>query len=41
MQLAVDETFHVQQTDVKAAYSNVDIDCEVYVEQPEGYGKNV
>ena len=38
MQLAV-EKFHVQQMDVKAAYLHADIDCEVYVEQPEGYEK--
>ena len=27
----------VHQMDVKTAYLNAPIDCELYVEQPEGY----
>ena len=38
MQLVVDQDLCVHQMDVKSAYLNAPIDCELYVEQPEGYG---
>ena len=37
MQAAVDNDLIVYQMDVKTAYLNAPIDCELYVEQPEGY----
>ena len=37
MQLAAQEDLNVHQMDVTAAYLNADIDCEIYVEQPDGY----
>ena len=43
MQLAVQENLIVHQMDVKGAYLNAPIDCEIYMQQPEGYeesGKN-
>ena len=39
MQVAVNDNLILHQMDVKAAYLNSDIDCEIYLEQPEGYGK--
>ena len=36
MQLAVQEGMVVHQMDVKTAYLNAPIDCELYMEQPEG-----
>ena len=36
-QLSVEHGLTVHQMDVKSAYLNADIDCELYVEQPEGY----
>ena len=43
MQIAIQDNLLVHQMDVKTAYLNADIDCELYVEQPQGYiksGKN-
>ena len=37
MQLAVQSDLVVHQMDVKTAYLNAPIDCEIYVEQPEGF----
>ena len=37
MQLAVQKGMVVHQMDVKTAYLNAPIDCELYIEQPEGY----
>ena len=37
MQLAAQEGMVVHQMDVKTAYLNAPIDCELYMEQPEGY----
>ena len=37
MQLASQQDLIVHQMDVKTAYLNAPIDCELYVEQPEGY----
>jgi len=37
MQAAVDSDLIVHQMDVKTAYLNAPIDCELYVQQPEGY----
>ena len=37
MQLAVQYNLTVHQMDVKTAYLNARIDCELYVEQPEGF----
>ena len=37
MQLAVQYNLTVHQMDVKTAYSNAPMDCELYVEQPEGF----
>ena len=37
MQLAVQEDMFVHQMDVKTAYLNAPIDCELYIEQPKGY----
>ena len=43
MQLAVQNDMVVYQMDVKKAYLNALIDCEIYVKQPDGFdidGKN-
>ncbi|PIK39827.1 hypothetical protein BSL78_23335 [Apostichopus japonicus] len=43
MQLSIQHNLIVHQMDVKTAYLNAPIDCELYVEQPEGFavsGKN-
>jgi len=37
MQLAVQEDLEVHQMDVKSAYLNAPIDCDIYMEQPEGF----
>jgi hypothetical protein len=37
MQLANQNNLIVHQMDVKAAYLNAPIDCELDVEQPEGF----
>ena len=37
MQLAVQDKLVVHQMDVKTAYLNAPIDCEIYIEQPEGF----
>ena len=37
MQLAAQYDLTVHQMDVKTAYLNAPIDCELYVEQPEGF----
>ena len=37
MQLAVEHKLIVHQMDVKTAYLNAPIDCELFVEQPEGF----
>ena len=37
MQLSVQNGLIVHQMDVKSAYLNADIDCELFVEQPEGF----
>ncbi|RUS90533.1 hypothetical protein EGW08_001710 [Elysia chlorotica] len=39
IQLAVQNNQIVHQMDVKTAYLNAPIDCELFVEQPEGYVK--
>ena len=39
MQLAAQNEMKVHQMDVKTAYLNADIDCEIYIEQPEGFSK--
>ena len=39
MQKAVQEDLVLHQMDVKTAYLHAPIDCEVYLEQPEGYEK--
>ena len=39
MQLAVQNDFEVHQLDVKSAYLNADIDCEIYMTQPEGFSE--
>ena len=39
MQLALDFSLDLHQMDVKTAYLNAPIDCELYVEQPEGFIK--
>ena len=36
-QLAIQKCMVVHQMDVKMAYLNAPIDCELYKEQPEGY----
>ena len=40
MQAAADQDLHVHQMDVKTAYLNAPVDCELYVDQPEGYVVN-
>ena len=37
MQFAAEHELSVHQLDVKTAYLNAPIDCEVYLRQPEGY----
>ena len=37
MQLAVELNLIVHQMDMKTAFLNAPIDCEIYVQQPEGY----
>ena len=37
MQVAVEHDLKVHQMDVRTAYLNAPIDCEVYVNQPEGF----
>ena len=37
VQNAVDNDMSVHQMDVKTAYLNAPIDCELYIEQPQGY----
>ena len=37
MQLAIQNGMVVHQMDVKTAYLNAPIDCELYIGQPEGY----
>jgi len=39
MQLAVQQNLIVHQMDVKTAYLNAPIDCELYIEQPPGFVK--
>ena len=39
MQFAVNENMNLFQLDVKTAYLNAPIDCELYMEQPAGYIK--
>ena len=39
MQLAVEENLMLHQMDVKAAYLDAPVDCEIYTKQPEGYIK--
>lgn len=39
LQLASQENLHIHQMDVKTAYLNADIDCDIYLEQPEGFVK--
>lgn len=36
MQVAVQEDLILHQMDVKTAYLHAPMDCEVYIEQPEG-----
>ena len=37
IQLALDQNMEIHQMDVKTAYLNAPIDCELYVQQPEGF----
>ena len=37
IQLSIDNSFFVHCMDFKNAYLNAKIDCEIYVNQPEGY----
>jgi len=37
LQLAIQEGMSVHQMDVKTAYLNAPIDCEIFMEQPEGF----
>ena len=37
MQLAVQDNIVVHQMDVKTAYLNAPIDCDIHIEQPEGF----
>ena len=39
LQIAVEENLMSHQMDVKAAYLNAPVDCEIYIKQPEGYTK--
>jgi len=40
MQAAVDQDLHIHHIDVKTAHLNAPIDCELYVDQPEGHVVN-
>ncbi|XP_061882013.1 pyruvate dehydrogenase E1 component subunit alpha, somatic form, mitochondrial-like isoform X1 [Entelurus aequoreus] len=40
MQKAAQEDLILHQMDVKTAYLHAPIDCEIYLEQPQGYEKN-
>ena len=43
LQVSVENNLTVHQLDVRTAYLNADIDCEVFIKQPEGFevgGKN-
>ena len=40
MDVAVQENWLIHQMDVKTAYLNADIDCDIYVEQPSGFIKS-
>ena len=43
LNLAMKENFVIHQMDVKSAYLNANIDCDIYLEQPKGFeskGKN-
>ena len=37
MQLAAQHDLILHQMDVKTAYLNAPIDCEIYLDQPEGF----
>ena len=37
MQVAAHDNLVLNQMDVKTAYLNAPIDCDIYIEQPEGY----
>ena len=39
VQLVSQNNWLIHQMDVKTAYLNADIDCEIYVDQPEGFSK--
>ena len=39
MQIAVQKDLIVHQMDVKTAYLNADIDCDIFLQQPEGFVK--
>ena len=39
MQIAVQHDLLLHQMDVKTAYLNSNIDCEIYIEQPQGFKK--
>ena len=40
MQIAAQNDLILHQMDVKTAYLNAPIDCEIYMEQPDGFRKN-
>ena len=40
MQCAVQYNYMIHQMDVKTAYLNAEIDCDIYVAQPEGFVKS-
>lgn len=40
LQLAIQEGMSIHQMDVKTAYLNAPIDCDIYMEQPEGFEKS-
>ena len=40
MQVAATQNLVVHQMDVKSAYLHAEMDCEIYVEQPEGFIEN-
>ena len=39
LRMLLQNNFLIHQKDVKTAYLNADIDCEIYLEQPEGFVK--
>ncbi len=39
LQLALGQNMEAHQMDVKTAYLNAPINCELYIEQPEGFVK--